>query len=447
MTGAAPRAVGRALLSRGWLHPTSPPSRMWASTAPAPPSAAGVTVRPPLSSSPSASPPLARPRAPLIFDEAAKAAQKGAAAAAPDAATYDYLRDEVASRVVERLHDMARRFPRVLDYGCGGGHVLRALDQEGGAGGRGGGGVGEGGGDPPAGERAAVPGGIEHLTMADVHPAVVDRARGTAAAAAPRLRLTPDFSVSTPSDDADALLSPPAAGPDGDGRRPPYDAVLSSMALHWTNDLPGVLARLAHLLRPDGLLIAALPGGRTLEELRISLQLSELEARSGAAARVSPFIAARDGGALLGRGGFGLTTVDVELLTVPYPDLATLVRHLWGAGEGAALVGGGGSRWAGRGVRARAEEIYWERFGVGRAGAGGGGAEALGPGEAPYLPVTVEVVYLTGWKFDTAQPVPKGRGTATVSMRDIPASAASVGGGGGEAEKGEGGGGAEKGGD
>ncbi|GAB0490526.1 hypothetical protein MMPV_001763 [Pyropia vietnamensis] len=412
-TAAAPRAFGCTLLSRVWRH--LPPPRVWASTTAAPPTT-----------------PTSRPRAPLIFDEAAKAAQKGAAAAAPDAATYDYLRDEVASRVVERLHDMARRFPRVLDYGCGGGHVLRALHREGVA----------GGGerkerDPPSGEHTAVPGGIEHLTMADVHPAVVDRARATAAVAAPRLGLTPEFAVSTPSDDADAVLSPAGDGANGGGGsgHPPYDAVLSSMALHWTNDLPGVLARLASLLRPDGLLIAALPGGRTLEELRISLQLAELEARSGAGARVSPFIAARDGGALLGRGGFGLTTVDVELLTVPYPDLATLVRHLWGAGEGAALVGGGGSRWAGRGVRARAEEIYWERFGVG-GGGGGEGREALAPGEAPYLPVTVEVVYLTGWKFDTSQPVPKGRGTATVSMRDIPTSGAPAGGGAGAESRG-----------
>ena len=40
------------------------------------------------------------------------------------------------------------------------------------------------------------------------------------------------------------------------------------MALHWVNDLPGVLIQARKLLNPNGLFLAAMLGGDTLSELR-----------------------------------------------------------------------------------------------------------------------------------------------------------------------------------
>ncbi len=47
-----------------------------------------------------------------------------------------------------------------------------------------------------------------------------------------------------------------------------FDLVLSSMSLHWLNDLPGVFSQVKNVLKPDGLFVAALLGGNTLKELR-----------------------------------------------------------------------------------------------------------------------------------------------------------------------------------
>ena len=44
-----------------------------------------------------------------------------------DSDYYDYLRSEVANRVVDRLDDITRKFPRALDLGCHRGHIFRAL--------------------------------------------------------------------------------------------------------------------------------------------------------------------------------------------------------------------------------------------------------------------------------------------------------------------------------
>src|SRR5579871_3487138 len=55
------------------------------------------------------------------------------------------------------------------------------------------------------------------------------------------------------------------------------DLVVSTLALHWTNDLVGALVQIRQALKPDGLFLAAMLGGATLTELRQSLTAAELE--------------------------------------------------------------------------------------------------------------------------------------------------------------------------
>lgn len=46
------------------------------------------------------------------------------------------------------------------------------------------------------------------------------------------------------------------------------DAIVSTLGLHWINDLPGVLAQIQRALKPDGFFLGAMFGGDTLFELR-----------------------------------------------------------------------------------------------------------------------------------------------------------------------------------
>ena len=50
-----------------------------------------------------------------------------------------------------------------------------------------------------------------------------------------------------------------------------YDLAIHAMSLHWANDPVGQLIQCRRALKPDGLLLAILPGGATLNELRTSL--------------------------------------------------------------------------------------------------------------------------------------------------------------------------------
>jgi len=178
-------------------------------------------------------------------------------------------------------------------------------------------------------------------------------------------------------------------------REASFDLVASNLVLHWVGDLPGALVQLRRVLRPGGLLLAALFGGQTLVELRTALFEAELAEEGGVSPHVSPTAELADAAALLQRAGFADPVADGETITITYPDMLALMRDLRGMGETNALAAR--RRFLRRATLARAGAIYAERFGAldGR------------------IPATFEVLFLTGWapRPDGAQ---SGSGTRRV---------------------------------
>ena len=178
------------------------------------------------------------------------------------------------------------------------------------------------------------------------------------------------------------------------------DLIVSILSLHWTNDLPGALSQIRRALRPDGLFIGALFGGSSLQELRWALGQAELELTGGAAARVSPFADAFDGGGLLQRAGFALPVSDIDRLKVTYADPFALIRDLRAMGETALFAER--ARPLTRAVVARMAQLYLERYG-----------DAAGR-----IPATFEIVTLSGWAAHPDQQKPLRPGSAKTRLAD-----------------------------
>lgn len=197
---------------------------------------------------------------------------------------FDFLFQETADRLADRLDDVLRKFPLALDLGAHGGELAQVLNGR---------------------------GGIQTLLQADLSPALLARAPD-----GPKLAVDEEF-------------LPFAEGC--------LDLVLSNLSLHWVNDLPGTLLQVRRMLRPDGLFIASLLGGDTLIELRRAWMEAEIELEGGAGIHVSPFADVRDLGGLLQRAGFTLPVVDSETITVTYDNAFKLMADLRGMGEGNAV--------------------------------------------------------------------------------------------------------------
>lgn len=314
-----------------------------------------------------------------VFNSHMKYLQKERAAAnAQQSRQADYLKDEIAQRLVDRLLDISREFPRVLDLGANSCNIAKALAK------------------PPLPtpeipEEAQIPKKplperIHELVCADTSPGMLHRDDGMEE---PVVSMTQQVLPSL-----ETLPYEPNS----------FDAVLSSMALHWVNDLPSLLASINSVLKPDAPFIAAMFGGDTLYELRASLQLADLERRGGVQPHISPLADVRDIGGLLGKAGFKLLTVDVDDIIVEYPDTFALMQDIQAMGEGNAIlksVGGPISK----DVLLANEAIYRELH--------------CNEGEKDRIPATFRIIYMIGWKEGAGQQQPLQRGSGQVNIKDI----------------------------
>ncbi|KAJ5239960.1 Methyltransferase type 11 [Penicillium chermesinum] len=308
-----------------------------------------------------------------VFNRKTKHLQKDRAAQnVEESRKVDYLKDEVAMRLCERLLDIKRDFPQVLDLGANSCNIARALtmpnlDTA----------APEGTLTPPLAER------IQKLTCVETSRALLHR-------------------------DEDLPFNKEIDLTRDTWRRFPYapnsfDAVLSSLSIHWVNDLPALLAQVNTILKPDSPFIGVMFGGDTLFELRGSMQLADLERRGGVSPHVSPLADVKDVGSLLTRAGFKMLTVDVEDIVVEFPDTFALMQDLQAMGESNAIM----HREAGplsRDVLLANEAIY----------------RALHMEDgAPGIPATFRMIYMIGWKEGKDQPQPLQRGTGDINLTEV----------------------------
>ncbi len=180
-----------------------------------------------------------------------------------------------------------------------------------------------------------------------------------------------------------------------------FDLVIHAMSLHWANDLVGQMIQCRHALRPDGLFLAAMLGGRTLNELRTALAEAESRVCGGLSPRVIPMADLRDLGGLLLRAGFALPVADATVLPVSYASMPDLMQDLRLMGETNAMRGRP-RHFASRGLFQEAAKIYSRSF-----------ADA-----DLRLMATFEMIYLTGWAPDPGQQQPMRPGSAQARLAD-----------------------------
>lgn len=181
-----------------------------------------------------------------------------------------------------------------------------------------------------------------------------------------------------------------------------HDLVIHALCLHWANDPVGQMIQARRALKPDGLFIAVLFGGATLNELRASFAQAESDLLGGLSPRIAPMGEIRDLGALLQRAQLALPVADSLPLTTTYPNPLALMHDLRAMGESNALA----SRPRGmmrKSLLKRACEIYASAFGT----------------DDGRIRASFELIFLTGWCPDASQPQPLRPGSAAARLADV----------------------------
>ena len=248
--------------------------------------------------------------------------------AAPGFAGADFLHRRAAADLAERLAYIVRTFPLAVDLSARRGAFRNALND-------------------------LAPGRVETLIELELsHRMLADRRGLMLVADDERLPF------------ADASL----------------DLVVSTLGLHWTNDVVGALIQVRRALKPGGLFLATFLGGVTLTELRQSLVAAESEILGGAGSRVSPFADLRDAAGLLQRAGLREPVAEVDTVSVTYEHPLKLMLDLRQMGETSVLADRHPKPLT-RALLTRTVEIYFERF-----------ADRNGR-----IVATFELMTLTGW--------------------------------------------------
>lgn len=305
-----------------------------------------------------------------VFDRNSKRLQKDRAAQNPETSRkVEYLRDEIASRIAERLSFVSRPFSRVLDLGSWAGNIEKCIA------------------DPQTPESQLIQSRLGKITMLESSEKFLYRD-----ADPEKFEFNKKLELERIVGDEENLLS--------HFREESFDAVVSSLSMHWINDLPGVLDQIRHILVPDGMFMAAMIGGDSLYELRTSLQLAEMERCGRISPRLSPLADVKDVGGLLQKAKFNLLTVDVDDIIVSYPDMFALMEDLQDMGESNAVK----IRQANlpRDVLTAASEIYRGMH-----------------GDEHGVPATFRIIYMIGWKPSPNQPQPLKRGSADINLNQV----------------------------
>jgi NADH dehydrogenase [ubiquinone] 1 alpha subcomplex assembly factor 5 len=309
---------------------------------------------------------------------------------------YDYFRQEIANRLVDRLDDILREegFPLALDIGAGPGYLHKSISSQ----------VdewvdddGDDGDDDDGSVKTVAIGGIQKLVMIDSSEGMLHRdddlkEKDTSSNVVGTYKLIANEEGKLPF-------------PDGT-----FDLVMSSIAMHWVNDLPSLLQEIKRVLKPDGCFLLAMVGGATLSELRSSLVLAELERDGGVSPHVGPFIDVSDVGTLLTNAGFALPTVDVDTIHLGYPNAMVLMEHLQRMGEGNASLSRKPS--VPRDTFLSAACIYDDMFSLSNN-------QDEDMDTDTDIEASVQVIYAIGWSPHESQQKPKERGSASHKVGEV----------------------------
>ncbi|MFT5160123.1 MAG: SAM-dependent methyltransferase, partial [Paracoccaceae bacterium] len=180
-----------------------------------------------------------------------------------------------------------------------------------------------------------------------------------------------------------------------------YNLIIHALSLHWSNDPVGQMIQCNRALREDGLFLAVLFGGRTLNELRSAIGDAEIEIKGGISPRVAPMAEIRDLGALLQRAGFALPVADNDVVNVTYSTPKDLLYDLRAMGEVNAML-------------ERSKFTISRRF-----------YEAILSGymanftnKMNTIDATFELIFLTGWAPGASQQKPLKPGSAVKRLAD-----------------------------
>ena len=180
-----------------------------------------------------------------------------------------------------------------------------------------------------------------------------------------------------------------------------FDLIISNFYLHLTNNFDLLLSNINKSLKKNGFFIATIPNINCFSELKKCMIEADEEIYGGSYQRFVKSFNVEDITKILKKYNYKIPVIEVDKILLKYKKFSTLLQDLRYLGNSYLYIDRK-KKFESKRYFKKIEEIYWEKF-----------------SENHELLLSLEVIFITGWKDDISQQKPLKPGEAKYSLEKI----------------------------
>jgi NADH dehydrogenase [ubiquinone] 1 alpha subcomplex assembly factor 5 len=203
------------------------------------------------------------------------------------------------------------------------------------------------------------------------------------------------------------------------------DCIVNNLYFHNTDSLEALLKKYQKSLLPDGCLLGNIFTYYTFQELKLILNLAEMEREGGVSPNVLTFPMMQEVGNLLGKLGFNLPSISINENRVYFNDLVDIFGFLKILGEMNFLTNR--RLYKSHDTYIAAIALYQEFFNKKREELEESSPDLqrkitklkLNDNLSDFVYLTMEITSFISWKYHESQQKPKERGSAEFNIKNL----------------------------
>ena len=179
-----------------------------------------------------------------------------------------------------------------------------------------------------------------------------------------------------------------------------FNLIISNFYLHLTNNFDLLFKNINKSLKKNGFFIATIPSVNCFFELKESMILADTKIYGGSYQRFSNFLTIDIISKILKKYNFKIPVLEIDKILLKYNNFSSLLNDLRYLGN-SYIYKDRKYKFESKNYFKSIENIYWNKF-----------------SHKDKLLLSLEVIFITGWKEDGSQQIPLRPGEAKNSLKD-----------------------------
>jgi len=178
-----------------------------------------------------------------------------------------------------------------------------------------------------------------------------------------------------------------------------FDLIISNFYLHLTNNFDILLKNINQSLNCNGFFIATLPSLNCFKEIKNCMILADIETYGGAYKRFGNLYSIEIINQIMKKHDFKIPVIEKDILELRYKKFSSLLKDVRNLGNSYMYLDRK-KTFENKKYFKKIEDIYWNRY-----------------SNNNQLILSLEIIFISGWKKDSSQQKPLKPGSAKISLQ------------------------------